>query len=130
MSLRGVLEAHGSRAPLQTWLTPPGSSSILVSQLPHPNEGRTPVAVHDVDMLVSSAPYFGYDGEHVPPQRPRGGRGGLLPPRSPEASRVASRPECTAEGGPTMPWTLSGEMIETCSCNMLCPCWYGVQELM
>jgi hypothetical protein len=21
-------------------------------------------------------------------------------------------------------------MIETCSCNMLCPCWYGVQELM
>ncbi|HSF30995.1 MAG TPA: DUF1326 domain-containing protein [Candidatus Tectomicrobia bacterium] len=29
-----------------------------------------------------------------------------------------------------MPWTLSGEMIETCSCNMLCPCWYGVQELM
>jgi hypothetical protein len=29
-----------------------------------------------------------------------------------------------------MPWALSGEMIETCSCNMLCPCWYGVQELM
>jgi hypothetical protein len=29
-----------------------------------------------------------------------------------------------------MAWTLSGEMIETCSCNMLCPCWYGVQELM
>jgi hypothetical protein len=29
-----------------------------------------------------------------------------------------------------MPWTVSGEMIETCSCNMLCPCWYGVQELM
>jgi hypothetical protein len=29
-----------------------------------------------------------------------------------------------------MPWTFSGEMIETCSCNMLCPCWYGVQELM
>ena len=29
-----------------------------------------------------------------------------------------------------MPWTLSREMIETCSCNMLCPCWYGVQELM
>jgi hypothetical protein len=21
-------------------------------------------------------------------------------------------------------------MIETCSCNMLCPCWYGVQDLM
>jgi len=29
-----------------------------------------------------------------------------------------------------MPWNLSGEMIETCSCNMLCPCWYGVKELM
>ena len=29
-----------------------------------------------------------------------------------------------------MPWTLSGEMIETCSCNMLCPCWYGVRDLM
>src|SRR5918999_1068171 len=29
-----------------------------------------------------------------------------------------------------MPSTLSGEMIETCSCNMLCPCWYGVKELM
>jgi hypothetical protein len=29
-----------------------------------------------------------------------------------------------------MPWTVSGEMIETCSCNMLCPCWYGVQDLM
>ena len=29
-----------------------------------------------------------------------------------------------------MPWNVSGEMIETCSCNMLCPCWYGVKELM
>ena len=29
-----------------------------------------------------------------------------------------------------MSWTLKAEMIETCSCNMLCPCWYGVQELM
>ena len=29
-----------------------------------------------------------------------------------------------------MPWNLSGEMIETCSCNMLCPCWYAVKELM
>lgn len=29
-----------------------------------------------------------------------------------------------------MAWTLTGEMVETCSCNMLCPCWYGVQELM
>lgn len=29
-----------------------------------------------------------------------------------------------------MTWNLSGEMVETCSCNMLCPCWYGVKELM
>lgn len=29
-----------------------------------------------------------------------------------------------------MAFTLKGEMIETCSCNMLCPCWYGVKELM
>jgi hypothetical protein len=29
-----------------------------------------------------------------------------------------------------MAWNVSGELIETCSCNMLCPCWYGVQELM
>jgi len=29
-----------------------------------------------------------------------------------------------------MAWNLTGEMVETCSCNMLCPCWYGVKELM
>ena len=29
-----------------------------------------------------------------------------------------------------MAWTIRAEMIETCSCNMLCPCWYGVKELM
>ena len=29
-----------------------------------------------------------------------------------------------------MGWNLSGELIETCSCNALCPCWFGVQELM
>lgn len=29
-----------------------------------------------------------------------------------------------------MAWALSGELVETCSCNMLCPCWYGVKELM
>ncbi len=29
-----------------------------------------------------------------------------------------------------MGWNLSGEMIESCSCNVLCPCWYGVQDLM
>src|SRR5262249_17268057 len=34
------------------------------------------------------------------------------------------------EGETNMAWNLSGEMIETCSCNMLCPCWYGVKELM
>ena len=29
-----------------------------------------------------------------------------------------------------MAWNVTGEFIETCSCNMLCPCWYGVEELM
>jgi hypothetical protein len=29
-----------------------------------------------------------------------------------------------------MPWRITGQMIESCSCNMLCPCWFGVQELM
>ena len=29
-----------------------------------------------------------------------------------------------------MVWNISGELIETCSCNMLCPCWFGQAELM
>src|SRR5215813_7134428 len=29
-----------------------------------------------------------------------------------------------------MAWNITGEFAETCSCNMLCPCWYGVKELM
>ncbi len=29
-----------------------------------------------------------------------------------------------------MAWNVNGDLTETCSCNMLCPCWYGVQELM
>lgn len=29
-----------------------------------------------------------------------------------------------------MAWNLSGELIETCSCNMLCPCWFGEADLM
>ena len=29
-----------------------------------------------------------------------------------------------------MSWNLTGELIETCSCNMLCPCWFGQAELM
>jgi hypothetical protein len=29
-----------------------------------------------------------------------------------------------------MAWKLSGELIETCSCNMLCPCWFGQADLM
>jgi len=28
-----------------------------------------------------------------------------------------------------MPWNLSGQMVETCSCNVMCPCWFGVKEL-
>ena len=29
-----------------------------------------------------------------------------------------------------MAWRLTGQLIESCSCNMLCPCWFTVQELM
>ena len=29
-----------------------------------------------------------------------------------------------------MSWNISGELIETCSCNMLCPCWFGQADLM
>ena len=29
-----------------------------------------------------------------------------------------------------MAWNLSGKMVETCTCNMFCPCWFGVKELM
>jgi hypothetical protein len=29
-----------------------------------------------------------------------------------------------------MAWSLQGQLIESCSCNMFCPCWFGVQELM
>jgi hypothetical protein len=28
-----------------------------------------------------------------------------------------------------MAWRLTGQFIESCSCNMLCPCWFGVPEL-
>ena len=29
-----------------------------------------------------------------------------------------------------MAWSLRGFMIESCSCNMFCPCYFGVRELM
>lgn len=29
-----------------------------------------------------------------------------------------------------MGWNISGELVETCSCNMLCPCWFGQADLM
>ncbi|MEE2638003.1 MAG: DUF1326 domain-containing protein [Acidobacteriota bacterium] len=29
-----------------------------------------------------------------------------------------------------MAWKLTGELVESCSCNLLCPCWYGVRDLM
>ncbi len=29
-----------------------------------------------------------------------------------------------------MTWNVSGKMVETCTCNMFCPCWFGVKELM
>jgi hypothetical protein len=35
-----------------------------------------------------------------------------------------------AEKDEVMAWNLNGYMIESCSCNMLCPCWFGVRELM
>ena len=28
-----------------------------------------------------------------------------------------------------MAWNLNGQMVETCSCNVMCPCWFGVKEL-
>ena len=28
-----------------------------------------------------------------------------------------------------MAWNITGQWIESCSCNMLCPCWFGVKEL-
>lgn len=29
-----------------------------------------------------------------------------------------------------MAWNITAQIIEGCSCNMLCPCWFGVQQLM
>jgi hypothetical protein len=29
-----------------------------------------------------------------------------------------------------MSWHLKAELIESCSCDMLCPCWFGTKELM
>jgi len=29
-----------------------------------------------------------------------------------------------------MAWQMTGQLIESCSCNMFCPCWFTVQELM
>ena len=29
-----------------------------------------------------------------------------------------------------MAWNITGQFFESCSCNMLCPCWFGVKELM
>ena len=29
-----------------------------------------------------------------------------------------------------MAWQLNGQLIESCSCNMFCPCWFAVQEHM
>ena len=29
-----------------------------------------------------------------------------------------------------MAWNLRAQVIESCSCNMLCPCWFGVTDLM
>ena len=29
-----------------------------------------------------------------------------------------------------MAWNVSGQLVEACSCNVMCPCWFGVKELM
>jgi hypothetical protein len=29
-----------------------------------------------------------------------------------------------------MSWNVNGELVEHCSCNMLCPCWFGQADLM
>ena len=29
-----------------------------------------------------------------------------------------------------MAWNVSGQTVEACSCNVVCPCWFGVKELM
>ena len=28
-----------------------------------------------------------------------------------------------------MAWSLNGQLVETCSCNVMCPCWLGVKDL-
>jgi hypothetical protein len=38
--------------------------------------------------------------------------------------------EATEREEPTMAWSLKGQLIESCSCNMFCPCWFGVPDLM
>lgn len=29
-----------------------------------------------------------------------------------------------------MAWSLKGQLVEACTCNMFCPCWFAVQDLM
>lgn len=29
-----------------------------------------------------------------------------------------------------MAWNITGQLLDSCSCNMLCPCWFGVKDLM
>src|SRR5438128_8908955 len=37
--------------------------------------------------------------------------------------------ECRrTEGGNLMPWRISGQLHEFCSCDMFCPCWLGPAE--
>ena len=28
-----------------------------------------------------------------------------------------------------MAWRLNGQLVETCSCNVMCPCWFGIKDL-
>ena len=27
-----------------------------------------------------------------------------------------------------MPWTLTGQMVESCSCHVICPCWLPLEK--
>jgi hypothetical protein len=47
----------------------------------------------------------------------------------PAASRRPAAGTIAAGQGAAMAWRITGQLVETCSCNMLCPCYFGVPEL-
>ena len=50
--------------------------------------------------------------------------------RSFDTSTIKDKYDLSVGSLIAMTWNLSGKMVESCSCNMLCPCWFGVKELM